>query len=208
MTIRITRVYTRGGDKGQTSLVGGGRVDKDHPKLEACGDVDELNCLTGAARTEIAAKDSGLSKAARAEFETMLQWIQNRLFDVGSLLATPAGVTYPNMPEIVDADMTRLEKDMDRMQADLAPLKSFCLPGGTRANAALHQCRAVCRRAERQIIRLAREEDVDARLRKYVNRLSDWFFTAARYASKQAKAPEYLWVYGEAAAGRKGKGRG
>jgi cob(I)alamin adenosyltransferase len=201
MAIRITRVYTRGGDKGQTSLVGGGRVDKDCPKLEATGDVDELNCWVGTARTEIAA-DAGLPKAVRKEFEATLQWIQNRLFDVGSILATPAGVTYPNMPEVVDADVVRLEKDMDRMQAGLPELKSFVLPGGTRPNAALHHCRAVCRRAEREIIGLGRSEAVDARLGKFVNRLSDWFFTAARHASKKAKAKEYLWVYGEAAAKR------
>lgn len=203
MAIRITRVYTRGGDKGQTSLVGGSRVDKDCRKLEACGDVDELNCWVGTARTEVAAKDAALPKAARVAFEETLQWIQNRLFDVGSLLATPAGTSYPNMPEIVDADVTRLEKDMDRMQAELKPLTSFCLPGGTRANAALHHARAVCRRAEREIIRLGREEEVDARLRKFINRLSDWFFTASRYASQKAKRPEYLWVYGEKAKGRK-----
>jgi cob(I)alamin adenosyltransferase len=196
MAIRITKVYTRGGDKGQTSLVGGARVDKDCRQLEACGHVDEVNCWVGTARSEIAA-DPKVKKADRAELDEMLRWIQNRLFDVGSLLATPPEVTYANMPEVKAADVQRLEKAMDAMQKALKPLPSFCLPGGTRANAALHHARAVCRRAEREIIRLAREQPVDAGLRRFVNRLSDWFFVAARYASKRAGAQEYLWVYGK-----------
>lgn len=220
MAIRITRVYTRGGDTGKTSLVGGARVDKDCLKLESYGTVDELICLVGAARTVIAderltpsaspaaspssssSKAPGLPAAVRAELEASLRRIQNRLFDMGSILATPAGQPYPGMPEITDADSTALEKDMDAMQQALEPLNSFVLPGGTHANAALHQCRAVCRRAERGIIRLSREEAVDNRLIKYINRLSDLFFVMSRYASRKAGVKEYLWEYGLAASSR------
>lgn len=215
MAIRITRVYTRGGDTGKTSLVGGARVDKDCLKLESYGTVDELICLVGAARTVIAderltpssTKNTGLPAAVRAELESALRRIQNRLFDMGSILATPAGQPYPGMPEITDADSTALEKDMDAMQRALEPLNSFVLPGGTHANAALHQCRAVCRRAERDIIRLSREEPVDNRLIKYINRLSDLFFVMSRYASRKAGVGEYLWEYGVAASSRAAEGK-
>ncbi|HKP97095.1 MAG TPA: cob(I)yrinic acid a,c-diamide adenosyltransferase [Fibrobacteria bacterium] len=197
MTIHITRVYTRGGDGGQTSLVGGARVDKDCRKLESYGTVDELICLVGAARTAITASGKGgFTAAIRAELETGLRRVQNRLFDAGSILATPAGQSYPGMPEIADDDATGLEREMDAMQKSLEPLTSFVLPGGTMPNALLHQCRAVCRRAEREILRLSREEPVDKRLIKYVNRLSDYFFVMSRYASRKAGVPEYLWEYG------------
>lgn len=210
MAIRITRVYTRGGDTGKTSLVGGARVDKDCRKLESYGTVDELICLVGMARTVIdqsrqAKGSGGLSAALRGELETSLRRVQNRLFDMGSILATPAGQPYKGMPEITDADSTGLEKEMDGMQKSLEPLNSFVLPGGTLANAALHQCRAVCRRAEREIIRLSREEEIDARLIKYINRLSDFFFVMSRYASRKAGVKEYLWEYGVSASEKAGK---
>lgn len=215
MAIRITRVYTRGGDKGKTSLVGGVRVDKDCRKLESFGTVDELLCLVGTARTVLAAlprRTSGVRKASSAkssaassaqkapaspaDLEAQLRRVQNRLFDVGSLLATPAGRTYPGMPTLAEADVTILEKEMDALQTVLPALDSFVLPGGSPANAVLHQCRAVCRRAEREALRLAREEAVDPLLLKFLNRLSDWFFVLARYAAWLEGAPEYLWEYG------------
>jgi cob(I)alamin adenosyltransferase len=211
MAIRITRVYTRGGDRGKTSLVGGVRVDKDCRKLESYGTVDELLCLVGTARTVLAALPRRAPAASRAapgrsarppapvspaELEAGLRRIQNRLFDAGSILATPAGQSYPGMPSLSEADATALEEEMDAMQAVLPALDSFVLPGGTAANAALHQCRAVCRRAEREVLRLAREESVDPALLKFLNRLSDWFFVMARYAAWLEGAPEYLWEYG------------
>jgi cob(I)alamin adenosyltransferase len=211
MAIRITRVYTRGGDQGKTSLVGGVRVDKDCRKLESYGTVDELLCLVGTARTVLAAlprRGPAASRAAPgrsaeppvpvspADLEAGLRRIQNRLFDAGSILATPAGQAYPGMPSLSGDDATALEKEMDAMQAVLPALDSFVLPGGTAANAALHQCRAVCRRAEREVLRLAREEPVDPLLLKFLNRLSDWFFVMARYAAWLEGAPEYLWEYG------------
>lgn len=194
MAIHINRVYTRGGDGGKTSLVGGARVDKDCRKLESYGTVDELICLVGTARTVVAAP--GLSTAIREELGKSLRLVQNRLFDAGSILATPDGASYAGMPEITNADAAFLEMEMDRMQASLEPLTSFVLPGGTLPNAALHECRAVCRRAEREILRLSREERVDARLIKYINRLSDYFFVMARYAARKAGAREFLWEYG------------
>jgi len=212
MAIRITRVYTRGGDKGKTSLVGGVRVDKDCRKLESYGTVDELLCLVGTARTVLAAlprrvsaarkASSGKSSAAQkapasaADLEAKLRRIQNRLFDAGSLLATPAGLSYPSMPTLAEADISALETEMDSLQTVLPALDSFVLPGGSPANAALHQCRSVCRRAEREALRLAREEAVDPLVLKFLNRLSDWFFVLARYAAWLEGAPEYLWEYG------------
>lgn len=195
MAINITRVYTRGGDKGTTSLVGGVRVEKASVKLDSYGAIDELNCLVGLARTAIET-DQSLFGAVQEEMDLALRLIQNKLFDVGSILATPAGQPYKGMPEIRDEDAKALESGMDAMQRSLEPLKSFCLPGGSAANAALHHARAVCRRAERDLFRLAKEEAVDPRVVKYVNRLSDWLFVAARYAAKKAGATEYLWEFG------------
>lgn len=213
MAIHITRVYTRGGDKGKTSLVGGVRVDKDCRKLESYGTVDELLCLVGAARTVLLAAPRGAfaksrgkrpAPASAAELETKLRRIQNRLFDAGSILATPAGLGYPGMPVLSEADVKALEEEMDALQTVLPALDSFVLPGGTPANAALHQCRAVCRRAEREALRLAREEAVDPLVLKFLNRLSDWFFVLARYAAWLESAPEFLWEYGR----KKGRAAG
>ncbi len=196
MAILINRVYTRSGDKGQTSLVGGIRVEKDCQKLESYGTVDELICLVGTARTVLDEKKNGLPLKVVVELEKSLRRIQSRLFDVGSILATPAGQIYSGMPELNEDDSRELEREMDRMQKSLQPLKSFVLPGGSMANALLHQCRAVCRRAERDILRLAKQESVDGNLIKYMNRLSDLFFVMSRYASHMAQVQEYLWEYG------------
>lgn len=195
MAINITRVYTRGGDKGMTSLVGGVRIEKASVKLDSYGAIDELNCLVGLARAALAA-DAALKAPDREDLDASLRLVQNKLFDVGSILATPADKPYAGMPRISDDDAADLEKRMDAMQASLEPLKSFCLPGGTAANAALHHARAVCRRAERDILRLAKEEAVDMQVVKYVNRLSDYLFVMARYAARKAGVPEYLWEFG------------
>ncbi len=192
MSILINKVYTRGGDAGQTSLVGGQRVDKDCLKLETYGTVDELICLVGTACTAIEVSELPV----KINLIQALRKVQNKLFDMGSILATPAGETYPSMPQILDQNSLDLEEEMDRMQIDLEPLNSFVLPGGNFPNAYLHQCRAVCRRAEREILRLSREEAVDVRLIKYINRLSDYFFVMARYVSAKAGVKEYLWEYG------------
>lgn len=195
MAIQINRVYTRSGDKGKTSLVGGQRVNKDCLKLESYGTVDELICFVGTARTLVSTKNNGLTKKVSTELGKSLTKIQNQLFDIGSILATPAGKSYPSMPTIKAEDSLALEAQMDEMQKSLTPLTSFVLPGGSEINAALHQCRVVCRRAERIVISLSRKEKVDLNLLKFLNRLSDLFFVMSRYAAKQAGIEEYLWEY-------------
>ena len=189
--MRITKVYTRTGDAGQTRLAGGQQVWKDCLRVEAYGTVDELNASIGLVRAMNA--DSGATSSASAQLEGDLRWVQNKLFDVGSLLATAPGQTFKNMPRVTAADVTRLERMIDRCQKDLEPLKEFILPGGGKVSAMLHQARTICRRAERDCIRLTREETVDAELNKYLNRLSDALFVLARWVAKTHGEPEFLW---------------
>ncbi len=196
MSIRISKVYTRGGDKGLTSLVGGMRISKGALKLETYGSLDELLCHVGMARTLLNRADGGIPDPERAELETLFRRLQNELFDVGSLLATPPGQSYEGMPVIRDDQITFLEESMDKMQADLPVLDSFVLPGGTPLNAALHQCRAVTRRVERVMTRLADEEELFPNTLKYINRLSDFFFVLARHVARLSGSPEYLWETG------------
>jgi cob(I)alamin adenosyltransferase len=195
MAIHITRVYTRSGDGGKTSLIGGERVDKDHPRLEAYGTLDELNSLVGMTRT-LVPEQKTWPENEREILCRELQQMQNRIFDAGSLLAAPDADkpgSWPNRPRFDPADIENLEASMDRMQANLPDLNSFVLPGGSPVNAWLHLCRTVCRRAEREIARLTHEAEIDAGLRRYVNRLSDWFFVASRHAARLAGHGEYLW---------------
>jgi cob(I)alamin adenosyltransferase len=128
--------------------------------------------------------------------DALLLRIQNELFDVGSILATPAGKDYEGMPVILPEQVAELEKSMDAFQEDLEPLPSFTLPGGSFANASLHQCRSVCRRAEREMVRLSQEEELRPNILKYVNRLSDLFFVLSRYVAKLSGVPETLWDTG------------
>ena len=188
--MRITKVYTRTGDAGQTRLAGGQQVWKDCLRVEAYGTVDELNASIGLVRAMNADSDATPSSA---QLERDLRWVQNKLFDVGSLLATAPGQTFKNMPRVTAADVTRLERMIDRCQKDLEPLKEFILPGGGKVSAMLHQARTICRRAERDCIRLTREETVDAELNKYLNRLSDALFVLARWVAKMHGEPEFLW---------------
>ena len=189
--MRITKVYTRTGDAGQTRLAGGQQVWKDCLRVEAYGTVDELNVSVGLVRAMNA--EGGGTSAAAAQLEADLRWVQNKLFDVGSLLATAPGQTFPNMPTVTADDVTRLEQMIDRCQEELAPLKEFILPGGGMVSATLHQARTICRRAERECIKLSREEDVSAELNKYLNRLSDALFVMARWVAKTQGEPEFLW---------------
>ena len=194
MAIRITKVYTRTGDKGETGLVGGKRVAKDSPRVEAYGAVDELNSIVGLAR---AFNEEHLDAGEAHRFlDSVLCQIQDELFDLGSELATPPEFYQAGMYRVGTEQIKKLEKLMDRCQADLEPLKSFILPGGGRIGAYLHQCRTVCRRAERDILRLSRSEEVNEQTIKYINRLSDLFFVLARWISKQMGEPEYLWQRG------------
>lgn len=189
--MRITKVYTRTGDAGKTRLAGGQQVWKDSLRVEAYGTIDELNASVGLVRV-LNAEGVG-SHAVAARLEEELRWIQNKLFDVGGILATAPGQQFKNMPQVEDKDVTRLEKLIDSCQKDLAPLKEFILPGGGKVSGFLHQARTVCRRAERICVRLSREEPVEPVLIKFVNRLSDALFVLARWAAKTQGEPEFLW---------------
>jgi cob(I)alamin adenosyltransferase len=192
--VRITRVYTRTGDKGNTALVGGRRVAKDSPRIESYGTIDELNSIIGLARAFNADKlDQG---EAHRYLDEVLAKIQDELFDLGSELATPEDAAYAGMYRVGAAEVKRIEEIIDHCQKDLAPLQSFILPGGGKIGAFLHQCRTVCRRAEREILRLSRAEDLSEWPLKYVNRLSDLFFVLARWVAKHGGEKEVLWQRG------------
>ena len=194
MTISITRVYTRTGDKGTTALVGGKRVPKDSPRIAAYGTVDELNSVVGLARVF---NEERLGKGEKHRWlDGVFRRLQNQLFDLGSELATPEDAVYEGMHRIGDAEVKELETLMDRCQKDLEPLKSFTLPGGGRIGGFLHQCRTVCRRAEREIVALSRLEPVSEGVLRYVNRLSDLFFVVSRWVGKHLGETEYLWERG------------
>ena len=193
MPIRITRVYTRAGDEGTTALVGGCRVPKDSKRVESYGAIDELNSVVGLAR--VFNQDSPASPA-RDRLEAISQRLQNELFDLGSELATPPDAAYEGMFRVGPDDVRALERLIDECQKDLEPLQSFVLPGGGRVGAFLHHARTVCRRAERDILRLSRDQDVGDQVIPYVNRLSDLLFVLSRWASKQQGEPEYLWERG------------
>jgi len=194
MAIRITRVYTRTGDGGETGLVGGKRVPKDAPRIEAYGTVDELNAAVGLARVF---NEERLGEGEGHRWlDEVLRRIQNQLFDLGSELATPDEAAYEGMYRVGEAEVRELERLIDRCQTELAPLKSFVLPGGGRIGAYLHQARTVCRRAEREILRLSRAEPVSAWPLRYVNRLSDLLFVLSRWVAKRLSEQEYLWERG------------
>ncbi len=191
--VRLTRIYTRGGDKGQTSLGDGSRVHKHALRVAAYGTVDEANAILGLARlhTGAAADDPVLVEA-----DAMLARIQNDLFDLGADLCTPETENPPYPPlRIVDIQVDRLESEIDRMNAELAPLNSFILPGGRPAAAWLHQARTVARRAEREMTELALTETVGAPALKYINRLSDHLFVLGRWLNDKGAA-DVLWVPG------------
>lgn len=189
--MRITKVYTRMGDTGQTRLAGGQKVWKNSLRVEAYGTVDETNAAVGVVRVFNAELVGMNPKAALLEKE--LRWIQNKLFDVGGILATAPGQTFRNMPKLSERDVARLEKLMDTCEEELGPLQEFILPGGGKVSGLLHQARTVCRRAERVCIQLAREESVDPFVIKFVNRLSDALFVLARWVAKTQGEPEFLW---------------
>ncbi|HSE95142.1 MAG TPA: cob(I)yrinic acid a,c-diamide adenosyltransferase [Methylomirabilota bacterium] len=194
MAIRITRVYTRTGDAGETGLVGGKRVPKDAPRIEAYGTIDELNAVVGVARVF---NEERLGEGESHRWlDEILRRIQNQLFDLGSELATPDEAVYEGMYRVGEAEVKELEQVIDRCQTELTPLRSFILPGGGRIGAHLHQARTVCRRAEREILRLSRAEPVSAWPLRYVNRLSDLLFVLSRWVAKRLGEQEYLWERG------------
>ena len=192
--VRITRVYTRTGDKGETALVGGRRVAKDSPRIEAYGTIDELNSIVGLAR--VFNEERLKNGKAHRFLDEVLRRIQDELFDLGSELAAPADFSYEGMYRVGAREVKRLEELMDECQKKLSPLKSFVLPGGGKISGYLHQCRTVCRRAEREIIRLSRVEEIGEWPLKYVNRLSDLFFVLSRWVGKRMGEKEYLWQRG------------
>jgi len=183
MTLKI---YTRTGDRGDTGLFGGGRVGKDDVRVDAYGEVDELNAVVGAARA--AAPASGIS--------ALLEQVQRDLFSLGALLATPDLVKMRRQLEkasLDDARIAELERAIDAAEERLAPLRAFILPGGVPQAAALHVARTVCRRAERRVVHLAREVELPEVVVVYLNRLSDLLFTLARLANHDAGEPDVEW---------------
>lgn len=186
--MRISRVYTRTGDQGNTRLVGNEEVGKNHPRIEAYGTVDELNSVMGIARGHM----EGVDSLARAD--AILARIQSELFDVGTDLATPAESRWEGMVRPGDAFISRLEGECDALNAELEPLKEFILPSGGVVAATLHQARTVCRRAERRVLDLVQsEEEVGMESLRYLNRLSDLLFVLARHTAKQTGHPESFW---------------
>jgi cob(I)alamin adenosyltransferase len=192
--LAINRVYTRQGDAGETALAGGQRVPKDGLRISAYGAVDELSAFLGAAR--VTAADAGLEPLS-----AILLRVQHELFNLGSILATLPQDIHPKQARVTDAEIARLEAEMDRFNEDLEPLRSFVLPGGSRLNADLHICRTVCRRAERECVALARVEQVPPEAVRYLNRLSDALFVWSRWASHAQHAPETLWEPNRSASG-------
>jgi cob(I)alamin adenosyltransferase len=188
--VKLDRIYTRGGDKGATSLATGARRRKDDIRVEAYGAIDETNAAIGVARLAI----------DEAALDAMLERIQNDLFDLGAELATPHDPAKPLDPAmrlvILPSQVERLEKEIDALNADLAPLRSFVLPGGAPAAAHLHLARTICRRAERVMVTLmeAQGEELSPTALAYVNRLSDFLFVASRYANREKG--DVLWKPG------------
>ncbi|HHG85810.1 MAG TPA: cob(I)yrinic acid a,c-diamide adenosyltransferase [Bacteroidetes bacterium] len=177
------KVYTKKGDEGQTSLIGGTRVAKYHLRIEAYGTVDELNSNLGL-----------LSDQERVgAYIPLIRQIQDRLFSMGSLLAMDPEKSRMDLPGLKQVDIEVLEQSIDEMETHLAPLKSFILPGGHPANSVAHICRCVCRRAERTVVHLAAEAEVAPEILQYLNRLSDWLFVFAREMSHISGAKEIEW---------------
>lgn len=183
--VKLDKIYTRGGDAGQTSLVDGSRVAKHALRVTAYGEVDETNSVLGLVRLHVA-----------GEAAAMVARLQNDLFDLGADLATPAdGAKDAGALRVTDGQVARLEAEIDAMNGDLAPLRSFILPGGSAASAFLHQARAVARRAERATVALAEAETVNMAALRYLNRLSDHLFVLARKLNDNGRA-DILWVPG------------
>ncbi len=189
--MRISKVYTRTGDAGKTRLAGGQEVWKDSVRVEAYGTVDELNSILGLVRASN--KSAQATGSAPQRLDAILKWTQNKLFDLGGILATAPGESFPNMPVVTQEDVAHLEHLIDECQNDLTPLKEFILPGGGEISALLHVARTICRRAERMCVTLSQAESLDKQLVSFLNRLSDALFVFARWVAKQQGEPEFLW---------------
>lgn len=191
--LALNRVYTKTGDHGETHLAGGQRVAKDSPRIQCYGTVDELNAFVGMAGVSAGESVPELAK--------ILRRVQHELFNLGSILATRPEDIHPKQARVTEAEIHQLELEIDRANADLAPLRSFVLPGGTRLNTELHACRTICRRAERLAVALARDESVPTEVIPYLNRLSDAFFVWSRWANHVLGVTEVLWEPNQSASG-------
>ncbi len=183
----MAKIYTRAGDEGETSLLGGRRVRKDDAHIEAIGSVDEVNAALGVARMELSHRG-----VAPPELDRELGQVQHRLFELGAELAA-ASTDGPRGGAFGDADVAELEAAIDRYEAGLEPLRAFILPAGTPAAAQLHVARAVCRRCERRLVQLAALEPVRGEVLRYINRLSDLLFVLARIVNHANRVPDVIW---------------
>jgi cob(I)alamin adenosyltransferase len=186
MSIKINRVYTRSGDKGETALVGGKRVKKNNLRVECYGNIDELNSVLGIVKEKLNHKTS--------EIESLILNIQQELFDLGSELATASDFSYPEMWKASESHTTKLEKLCDRYGDGLPELNSFILPGGSELSAFLHLARTVCRRAERSSVALLEEEKINIKAITYLNRLSDLLFILSRWVLTKEGKTTPLWI--------------
>lgn len=186
MSIKINRVYTRSGDKGETALVGGKRVKKNDLRVECYGNIDELNSVLGMVKEKLNSKTS--------EIESLILNIQQELFDLGSELATASDFSYPEMWKASEAHTTKLEKLCDKYGDGLPELDSFILPGGSELSAFLHLARTVCRRAERSSVALHEKEKININAITYLNRLSDLLFVLSRWVLAKEGKTTCIWV--------------
>jgi len=194
--IALNRIYTKTGDRGETHLAGGQRVAKDSLRIECYGTVDELNAFVGMACVS--------AQEAVPPLAAILRRVQHELFNLGSILATRPEDVHPKQARITPVEIEQLEKEIDQANAELAPLRSFVLPGGSRLNTELHACRTICRRAERAAVRLARAEQIPPEAVQYLNRLGDAFFVWSRWANHMLGISEVLWEPNQAASGQDG----
>ncbi len=191
--VRLSKIYTKVGDSGQTMLASGDFVSKAHGRIEAYGTVDELNAAIGFLRDTIV-REGASAKVEVSIFADQIKAIQNELFDLGAELATPSEkINTSRQTLLTNSAIERLEVEMDRMNERLAPLMNFVLPGGCLCNSAAHLARTVCRRAERATVRLGSQEPLRDEAYIYLNRLSDWLFVVSRELSRCLGADEVLW---------------
>lgn len=188
--MRLTKIYTKIGDKGSTMLASGELVPKDSLRIDTYGTIDELNAFLGLWRDTI----SDVDLALFSDLIAQVTQIQNEMHDLGGELATPATILDVSKQQVVSkVNIERLEREIDELLKSLPPLTNFVLPGGHRANSLAHVCRTICRRAERLIVALARIEEIRQEPCIYLNRLSDWLFVAGREISRRLNCPEVLW---------------
>jgi cob(I)alamin adenosyltransferase len=198
--LALNRIYTKRGDAGETSLAGGQRVPKDSLRIETYGTVDELNAFVGVA--EMTCQEQTGEEMRLGLLAGILRRVQHELFNLGSILATRPEDVHPKQARITPIEIAQLEREIDSMNAELPSLRSFVLPGGTRLNAELHVTRTICRRAERLLVALSRDETIPAEAIQYLNRLSDAMFVWSRWANYILRVPEVLWDPNEAASAR------